>query len=91
MSIQVASFFQDKDESVVRTINWQPDLNGSTISSVTWVLPAGITQDAVSNTTLTASIRISGGTPGFLYTVICRVVTAASETLEVFFTLTIGN
>lgn len=91
MSRQVAHFYQDKDEAVARTLNWADDLNGSTISSVVWSVPSGLTNEASSNGTTTATIRLSGGTPGQTYTVTCTVTTAASEDLQAHFLLTIGN
>jgi hypothetical protein len=91
MSRQVAHWYQDSDELVARTLNWTADLNNSTISGVTWTMPAGLTNVATSNTSTTASVRISGGTPGETYLVTCTVTTAASETLQVHVLLTIDN
>lgn len=74
-------------EAVAYTHNCAPDLNGSTISGVpTWTItpttvPA-LTVDTSSNTTTTASVRLSGGLEGTLYTALLTVVTAASETLQ---------
>ena len=81
---------QDVHESVVRSINWAPDLNGATISSVSWDT-GGLTNDAASATSTVASVRLSGGVPGRRYVVTCRVTSSASETLEAEIVLTIDN
>lgn len=86
----VAHWYQRRTEAVTRTLNWAADLNGSTISSVAWTVPSGLTNEAVSNTTTLASIRLSGGTPSVTYLVQCLVTTAASEDLEAQFQLTIS-
>ena len=91
MSRVVARWEQDASEAVARTLNWSDDLNGSTVSSVTWTVPTGLTNEATSNTTTTATIRLSGGTPGQSYTVTCLATTAAAEDLEAQFTLTITS
>jgi hypothetical protein len=92
MSRRVDHWYQDSGEAVARTLNWAADLNGSTISGTpTWTVPAGLTNEATSNTTTTASIRISGGVPGQDYIITCLVTTAASEDLEVHALLTIDN
>lgn len=91
MSRQVAHFYKDTDEAVSYTLNWSDDLNGSTISSVTWVVPSGLTSEATSNTTTTATNRLAGGTPGRTYTVTCTVTTAAAEDLQAHVLLTVGN
>lgn len=91
MSREVAHFYQDKDEKIARTLNWLADLNGSTITNVTWTLEDGITNDASSFTTTTATIRVSGGKAGKTYKVVCHVTTAALEEPEVHFLLTIED
>jgi hypothetical protein len=94
MSKQVAHWRQDVHEAVTRTINWAADLNGSTISSVSWNVPAGLTTEATSNSTTLANIRLAaanGGVVGQTFPVECTVTTAASEDLQVHFLLTIND
>jgi hypothetical protein len=90
MSRRLGEDVQDKDEAVARTINWAPDLDGGTISSVTWET-SGLTNQSVSETDSTASIRLAGGVPGQVYPVTCRITTSLGETLEAYFVLTIDN
>jgi hypothetical protein len=90
MSRKVGEDVQDKDEAVARSVNWAPDLDGATINGVTWET-SGLTTDSTSATTTVASIRLSGGQPGQVYPVTCRVTTTNGETLEAYFVLTIDN
>ena len=54
-------------------------LNGQTIASVAWTVPAGLTKGAESNTTTVAQVRLSGGTVGVTYTVTCRITTNTGQ------------
>lgn len=85
--------YKDKDEAIVYTHNFTADLNGSTISGTpVWTTrPSGLTTDTTSNTTTTASIRLSGGTPGVLYTAECTIVTAASEIVQASHEVQVNN
>jgi hypothetical protein len=81
MARLVAQFYQDVHETVTRTLNWSDDLNGSTISTVTWTVPTGLTSVSETNTATTATIRMSASATG-TYTVLCTITTAAAETLQ---------
>lgn len=89
MSQLVASVQKDTDESIAYVVNWADALNAGTISTVTWTVPAGITNAAISSTTTTATIRLSGGTAGVTYTIECLVTTSLTETLQVHFDVTV--
>lgn len=60
--------------------NWLAD--AETISSSSWTVESGITQDSDSNTTTTATIWLSGGTAGSVYTVTNQIVTNSGRTAE---------
>lgn len=62
--------------------NWVVQLDGDTISTSSFLLPDGLTSVTTSNTTTTATIRVSGGTASSIYRITNRVVTAASRTLD---------
>lgn len=64
------------------TLDWSSWLSGDTISTSTWTVPSGITQDSESETTTTATIWLSGGTAGQRYTCVNKVVTSAGRTDE---------
>ena len=92
MAKRVGEDTQDRNEAVARSINWVPDLNGATISSVSWATSGLTSESETLNAALTvASIRLSGGVPGRQYVVTCRVTTSQSETLEAEFVLDIND
>lgn len=75
--------FKDPDEVRQFTIGWTNDLvSGDTISSSSFAADSGITVDSETNTTLTASVTLSGGTAGEVYNIVNTVITAGGETLE---------
>ena len=57
--------------------DWLPD--DDTISTSTWVVPSGITEDSSSNTSTAATIWLSGGTAGTGYAVKNHIVTGAGR------------
>ena len=62
-------------------IDWSAWLAASeTISTSTWTVPTGITQDSESETTTVATIWLSGGTAGVTYTVTNRIQTNQGRT-----------
>lgn len=74
--------FMEKDPNAKRdfTVDLSGVLpSGVTISSVAWTVPTGLTSEAVSNTTTTATIRLSGGTLGETYQVVCRTTWSNAE------------
>ena len=85
MSRRLGRVEQDDDEAIAYTINWAADLNSSTLAAVSWSVPSALTTETTSNTTTSASIRLSGGTPGQVYKVECTVTTAAGEDLQAHF------
>lgn len=59
--------------------DWAAWLDGDTITTSTWSVPAGITKDSDSHTTTTTTVWLSGGTAGSEYHCINHVVTAAGR------------
>lgn len=70
------------DETDLYQFNWEPRLNGATISTSTMILDSGITNEADSKTNTATEVAISGGTDKSNYYVINRVTTSDSRTLE---------
>ena len=70
-----------KDPSAVLdyTIDWSDWLDSDTISTSTWTVPTGLTEDSDTNTTTTATVWLSSGTAGTQYTVINHIVTAGGR------------
>jgi len=72
-------------------IDWTDWLaTGETISTSTWTAESGITVDTSSNSTVKATVWLSGGTAGTEYTLTNRIVTNAGRTDErrLFITVT---
>lgn len=73
------------------TFDWSEYLApiGDTISTVTWILSAGITKVSQSNSTTTASAFVSGGVAGSFETLTCRILTTGGRTDDRSITLKI--
>jgi len=55
-------------------------LQGDTISTSTWSIETGLTEDSESETTKTATVWLSGGTDGDTYKATNTIVTAGGRT-----------
>lgn len=75
----IASFVKDPAAKLDYEIDWSDWLIGDTIATSTWTVPAGITNVTSSNTAVTATIRLSGGTHGQNYEVLNHIVTASGQ------------
>lgn len=53
-----------------------------TIATSTFTVPSGLGKVAESNTTTTATVKLSGGTLGEIYSVTNRITTAGGDTEE---------
>ena len=71
---------KDPNAVLPYTIDWADWLGSDTISSSTWTVASGITEDSTSSTTTVATILLSGGTSGTSYSVTNRITTAAGLT-----------
>jgi len=76
--------FKDPDGVSPVTINWSDLMTqiGDTISSSSWEADSGLTVDSDTNTTLSATAVISGGSDGSVYALTNRVVTAGGYTYD---------
>lgn len=75
-------FELDPDSTDDFVFQLAPELDGDTISSVSFVLPDGLTSVSTSNTTTTATIFLRGATCGVTYRVTCRYITAGGRTRD---------
>lgn len=73
---------KDPDEVLDYKLDWTARLDGDTISTSTWTVPAGLTNAGDSNTTTAATVWISDGTEGTKYTILNRITTAAGRTMD---------
>lgn len=82
-------FIKDPDATLDYTVDWTSWIGADTIATVTWTVASGITNSATSNTTLTATIWLSGGTVGQTYAIACKITTTAGRIDERTFTVTV--
>lgn len=71
------------DLNIDYAINWSEWLQGATISTSTWAVEVGgggLTIDSESETSTTATVRVSSGTIGVTYTLKNTIVTSTSIT-----------
>jgi len=73
-------FVKDPDAILDYTVDWSEWLDTDTIASSDWEVPSGMSEQSSSNTTLTATVWLSGGTTDNTYAVVNRIVTAAGRT-----------
>lgn len=76
-----ANYEKGPDEAIVIEFPWAARLNGETISTVTYLLPDGLTNEAEAGTTSLRTVRVGGGNDG-LYRVIGKITTSAGRRLE---------
>lgn len=74
-------FNKEPQEVKTFTIDWSDWLGALTISTSTWSIPSGITNDADSNTANTTLITLSGGTWGETYE-LSNTITASNGEVE---------
>lgn len=75
------TFTKDPDAVLDYSIDWTDWLSGGEkITSSSWIVPSGITQDSASATDYVTTIWFSGGTVGVTYRVTNRIVTGAGRT-----------
>ena len=71
---------KDPDSTIDYTMDWGTKyLNGDIITVSAWVIPTGLNLVSDSNTTLTTTVFISGGTLGETYRITNRITTAAGR------------
>lgn len=87
------AFKKDPNAILDYTVDWTAYLTpiADTIASVEWVVPATLTKVSQSNTTMTATAFISGGTVGTQEILTCRITTAGGRVDDRSITLNIVN
>ena len=81
----LASFIKDPDATREITIDYFTDgfLGSKTISSATWIVPAGLVKESESNTTTVSSVIISGGRLNDEIEIVNRITFGPSTPAEV--------
>lgn len=79
-------FVKDPNSKRVVTFDWSGDLEvGVTFTASTFIIDGpdtALTQDNDTDTGLTASVRLIGGTPGAKYTLTHRITTSETPAQE---------
>jgi hypothetical protein len=73
------------------SVDWTRWLNGDTIATSAWTVPAGLTKVSDTSTTKAATVWLSGGTIGQSYTVTNRITTAGGRTEDRSFDVKIAD
>ncbi len=88
----MTTFIKDPDATLNYTVDWSKYLGTTdTISTSTWIVPAGLTQNTVSQSTTTATIFLSSGTLDVSYEVTNRINTVAGIIDDRSFVIKIGE
>jgi hypothetical protein len=83
---------KDPQDSVWYTVDWTDWLaTAETISTTDWTVPTGITQAAVTATSKTSLIKLSGGTAGVTYKIACKATTSTAQVVERSFLVPVAN
>ena len=84
MSLPLNRIVKDPSEIIDYTVNYGPWLQktttGDTIISVVWKVPAGLTKVSQAQNNTTATIVVSGGQLGKVYTLTCVATTVQNRT-----------
>ena len=75
-------FRKDPDAMEDFTLFWSPQLEGQTIASSVWIVPAGITEGANTKDATSTTIRLSGGTEASDYVLTNRITTPAGRSYD---------
>lgn len=80
----MSKFWPDKspDDVLDYQVDWTEALDGDTIATSTWSVPAGITKDSDSSGDSTTTIWLSGGTADQEYEIENTIVTVANRTFK---------
>lgn len=72
-------FLKDPDAVLDYMVDWSDWLDSDTISTSTWTVTTGITEDSDTKSDTTTTIWLSGGTVGTEYELVNRIVTAGGR------------
>lgn len=74
--------YKDPDEVTLFGVDWLDRLGSATITSSSWIVPAGLTQASAGYTDTQTTVKLSGGVLGNIYRVTNRITTSDGETLD---------
>ncbi len=74
------TFTKDPNAVLDYSVDWSRWLDGDTIATSAWTVPAGLTKVSDANTTTKTTAWLSGGTADQSYTVTNRITTTGGRT-----------
>ena len=74
------TFTKDPNAVLDYSVDWAKWLDGDTIATSVWTVPAGLTKVSDTNTTTKTTVWLSGGTADQSYTVTNRITTTGGRT-----------
>lgn len=74
------TFTKDPNAVLDYSVDWTKWLDGDTIATSAWTVPAGLTKVSDANTTTKTTAWLSGGTADQSYTVTNRITTSGGRT-----------
>jgi hypothetical protein len=81
------TFTKDPHAVLDYTIDWTRWLAGDQIATSAWLVPTGLTKVGDSKTASSATVWLSGGMAGQMYTVTNRITTTGGRTEDRSFTI----
>ena len=79
----MATYYKDPDATLDYGFDWSEWLaSGETISSSSWTIPTGLTEESSGFSGGIASVWLSGGTAGTNYEITNKITTSAGRTDE---------
>lgn len=85
------SYTKDPDATLDYGFDWEAWLDGDTIVTSTWIVPAGLTKDSDTKTTTATTVWLSGDTEGQVYSVTNRIVTSGGRTDDRSLTIVVSD
>lgn len=83
------TYVKDPGDTLSYSNNWEPWLDGDTISISAFAATTGITIVSDSNTTTTSTVILSGGIVNNSYTITNTITTAGGSIVERSFKITV--
>lgn len=74
-------YIKDPSAKLDYSVDWSEWLSdiGDTIATSSWAVSSGLTKTIETNTTVSATVWLSGGIPGVIYQATNHIVTAAGR------------
>lgn len=82
---------KDPQATLDYSVEWSQWLDGDTISTSSWTVTTGINNTSESTTTTKATVWLSGGSIGGVYSAVNTITTASGRTDERTITISVVN